>query len=345
MSLFYFCLLSPVAHAVILFSLTLFVFMYTGSEYYTSSEGNEQSTLYHNTLLVDYFDPKITNLSSKLYTAEKIYQKTVTQRLNWIATHNANDSSKVNPWNMKTLTHIWNYFPPTFNCPFMKERVGRIGHGGKWICGLELYEYKCPNNGNQPPEECVIYIFGGDDLSVEKEFVKRTDCKVFIFDRKSNKAFPHPRVEVVRNVVISDENDKSKGESTLYNILKENDHGWLEILVMDIGGSRELKVLEQITEEFDILPFGQVQVEIHLPGQNEKDKGAFTIFQKFKRWFERLEQRGLRPFSAEANLFQGCISNKNVNESSNRNVVRKRPTVVEYSFINIRGKHLLVTEV
>ncbi|CAL8117814.1 unnamed protein product [Orchesella dallaii] len=263
-----------------------------------------------------------------------IYQRVIKKRSSWIGSHNHNDSSKVNPWNRKTLTHIWNFFPPAFNCPFMLERVGRLGHGGKWICGLELYEYspsKVSNIIRESPEECTIYIFGGDDLTIEKELVRRADCQIFIFDRKSNKAYAHPRVEVIPEVKISDKNEKE--ENTLYNILKENDHGWLDIMVMDIQG-RELKVLEQIAEDFDVLPFGQLQVEIHLPKQDKDDKGRHKIFQNFKKWFERMEAKGLRPFFSEANLFQGCINGKK--ESSNT------PNVMEYSFINLRGKHLLV---
>ena len=38
------------------------------------------------------------------------------------------------------LTHIWDFYYSSFDCPFTNERIGRIGigDGGKWICGVIL---------------------------------------------------------------------------------------------------------------------------------------------------------------------------------------------------------------
>ena len=41
--------------------------------------------------------------------------------------------------------------PPTFDCPHELERIGAVGDGGKWICGLSRIEDK---------PDCVIYTFG-----------------------------------------------------------------------------------------------------------------------------------------------------------------------------------------
>jgi hypothetical protein len=35
---------------------------------------------------------------------------------------------------------VWNSFPPVFTCPHFIERIGTAADGGKWICGLELFE-------------------------------------------------------------------------------------------------------------------------------------------------------------------------------------------------------------
>lgn len=43
------------------------------------------------------------------------------------------------------------FFPPVFNCPHTVERLGALGDGGKWVCGLERLAEK---------PDCVIYSFG-----------------------------------------------------------------------------------------------------------------------------------------------------------------------------------------
>jgi len=43
------------------------------------------------------------------------------------------------------------FFIPTFRCPHRFERIGAIGDGGKWVCGLERVAKQ---------SKCVIYSFG-----------------------------------------------------------------------------------------------------------------------------------------------------------------------------------------
>ena len=47
-----------------------------------------------------------------------------------------------------------------------------------------------------------------------------------------------------------------------------------------------------------LLPVGQMQLEIHARPQ----AGAYSTFEGFRRWWERLENAGLRPFFSEPNL-------------------------------------------
>jgi hypothetical protein len=37
-------------------------------------------------------------------------------------------------------SYVWQYFPPTWTCPHLLQRVGHPSDGGKWVCGLELFE-------------------------------------------------------------------------------------------------------------------------------------------------------------------------------------------------------------
>ena len=48
------------------------------------------------------------------------------------------------------------FFLPSFRCPHSVERVGVMGDGGKWLCGLERIV---------PKKKCVMYSFGTDLLS------------------------------------------------------------------------------------------------------------------------------------------------------------------------------------
>lgn len=81
-------------------------------------------------------------------------------------------------------SHVPNYtpgdfFPPVYDCPYELERIGAIGDGGKWVCGLSQI-------ANKP--DCVIYSFGLDwDSSFEAELLDRTDhCEVWGFDYIAN---------------------------------------------------------------------------------------------------------------------------------------------------------------
>jgi Methyltransferase domain len=43
------------------------------------------------------------------------------------------------------------FFIPAFQCPHHVERIGVLGDGGKWVCGVERVAKQ---------EKCVIYSFG-----------------------------------------------------------------------------------------------------------------------------------------------------------------------------------------
>jgi len=46
---------------------------------------------------------------------------------------------------------LGDFFIPTFPCPGRVERIGVMGDGGKWVCGLERMAKQ---------DKCVIYSFG-----------------------------------------------------------------------------------------------------------------------------------------------------------------------------------------
>ena len=49
------------------------------------------------------------------------------------------------------LSRTGDFFIPGFQCPHRTARIGTMGDGGKWVCGLEHIQKK---------KKCVIYSFG-----------------------------------------------------------------------------------------------------------------------------------------------------------------------------------------
>lgn len=64
----------------------------------------------------------------------------------------------------------------SFMCPHDIQRVGPLSDGGKWLCGMSLYE-------EHPRAKCVIYSFGVNyETRFEGEMLDRTDCEIFAYD-------------------------------------------------------------------------------------------------------------------------------------------------------------------
>ncbi|KAG0034031.1 hypothetical protein BGZ81_006372 [Podila clonocystis] len=181
----------------------------------------------------------------------------------------------------------WWYFQPAFNCPHEVERIGRINDGGKWVSGMSVLE-------RPSAKKRVIYSLGVfDDSSFEATMLERTNC--------------NPRIHFSK-VFLGGKDKVENGHvyKTLPTIMKENGRTWID---------------------GKILPFSQLQVELHL---NSADIGTdFAAFTRFKAWFERLEKFHLRPFWSELNLVPTWV---------NPTVL---PGYVEYSFINVAGDHSL----
>ena len=69
---------------------------------------------------------------------------------------------------------IWDFYTPDYNCPLLKERVGRLGDGGKWVCGLRALLEDRP---------CIVYSVGSNgETTFEVDMLNRTSCEVHTFD-------------------------------------------------------------------------------------------------------------------------------------------------------------------
>ncbi|KAF6811786.1 hypothetical protein CSOJ01_05514 [Colletotrichum sojae] len=263
--------------------------------------------------------------------AEASFEKTVRQRHEMIAA-DWGDSSKMplfpcydQETYVKTPYTIWDFTPATYSCPHEMERVGRMGDGGKWVCGMSQY-VNFPKN-----RQCVIYSFGvRDESSFEQEMLERTNCVVWAYDFSvvdfGEQVSPKNRDRAhFLQAGIAGKTDKAHDPPfySIADLMKMNGHDYVDILKMDIEGS-EYASMDALSEDFPIsagedLPIGQFMVEIHLWNGVTSDM--------YLDWWERLESRGLRATWTEPNLLSVTLSTSN-----------KDPVFAEYTMINAKDK-------
>ena len=189
-------------------------------------------------------------------------------------------------------TIIWDYFRSTFDCPYTVERVGRIGDGGKWVCGLRELTKK---------SNCVVYSFGvNDDTSFEEEILERTHCVVHMFDPTVEGStlpvlqnFPGRITFSKLGLAKEDHGDYR----TLRTFMKRNGDSFADILKIDIEGGEWEAMTEVLANNQIQLPFGQLQLEIHLDRLLREYQ-----YVGFRSFWTALEDAGLRPFHDEPNL-------------------------------------------
>ncbi|KAJ7875068.1 methyltransferase domain-containing protein [Mycena leptocephala] len=225
---------------------------------------------------------------------------------------------------------IWDLFAPAFSCPFPVYRVGTMGDGGKYVCGLE--------RATQHPN-CVVYSMGVErQSSFEQEVLRQSgDCQVYGFDFSVSQWGPELRGDAQVNsrahffpykIGAVDHHGADPKEYSLQGIMRELGHEFIDIWKIDIEGW-EFATLTAIIESFKgkPLPFGQMQIEIHL---NYKPDHITTVG-AFDKWWTTLEDAGLRPFWTELNFIDVSYFRGGAN-------------VVEWSFMNIRGNHPLLDD-
>jgi len=272
--------------------------------------------------------PHALNVQAKLEHQEDVYVSVVQSR------HALIRKFGPTPEQLETFPNpakwakwiLWDFFPASFNCPYETERIGVLGDGGKWVCGLSRLVNK-PN--------CVIYSAGiSTESSFEAELVRRTKCQVFGFDFSVDKFGPEVEdFAPIRaqtkffkyGISGKDQPEANPPMRTLQSLMKEHGHAFIDILKVDIEGAEFdtlTSMMQHYKEQNKPLPFGQLQLEIHA---NE------ISFAKFLKWWEDLEEAGLRPFWTEPNLLYS-------------NWYRTSPSYTEYSFLNIAGNHAIIRE-
>lgn len=122
--------------------------------------------------------------------------------------HNITDLNDFEPFSPYFSTTLWDLYPPQVNCPD-NERIGKVGDGGKWVCGLKhliAAKEKNKNLDKNTRTPCIIYSFGvSTDSSFEHDMVRLTDCEIHLFDPTIGKLPKHARkYEFIKEDTVKD---------------------------------------------------------------------------------------------------------------------------------------------
>ncbi|KIM32136.1 hypothetical protein M408DRAFT_214418 [Serendipita vermifera MAFF 305830] len=275
------------------------------------------------------------NLPATLEYQESLYQEQIVRRKKLIEHWSAQGRElKIFPDHGEFYT-IWDFVTPTFSCPFPVRRIGTLGDGGKYVCGFHRV-----TQGRGPERQCVVYSFGvSDESSFEAEILASTNnCQVYGYDFSVKHWGPQLHNNPAYDGRVHFEPYKLGGKDdsfsipevhTLGGLMQMNGHTFIDILKIDIEGS-EFDLLNTLLDAHfasgnnEPLPFGQLQLEIHLWHNN-------LNFNEFLTFWERLEKAGLRPFWTEPNLIWV-------------NALGQKPGLSEWSFINTRAHHALTVQ-
>ncbi len=252
-----------------------------------------------------------------------------------------NLTSPYNPFDQRLSqgVNLWDLFPPVMNCPDL-QRIGKVGEGGKWVCGLSYLQ-----SSFGPDEPCVIYSFGvNDDISFEIELLLKTDCEIFAFDPTIGQLPIHNHLkagssDIVRGVQPGEEmsvtelkqrlhfekialsdvtksNEQFLWSETLYDIMQRHRHHFIHLLKVDIESSewRIFSSLFSKTKEGDIsgLPVGEILIELH-----------YEALSTTVDFFSGLYSRHFYSVSREINLIPTLNAQK--------------PFAAEYTFVNVNN--------
>ncbi|KAL8331492.1 hypothetical protein RB593_002098 [Gaeumannomyces tritici] len=276
------------------------------------------------------------SMAEHMRAAERAWGKTVRQRHELIR-KDFGDVDKVplyaavdGPSYGATPYTIWDLAPASYGCPHEMERVGRMGDGGKWVCGMSRYERLSRARG------CVVYSFGvRDESSFENELLSRTNCSVWAYDfavvdfGQQLEDGNRPRAHFMQAGVADQTNtSKSPPFYSLADLMRMNGHDYIDILKMDIEFF-EYETMNGLDRDFPLaagheFPVGQFMVELHLLN----DMTAKT----FLEWWERLEGRGIRATWTEPNLLGVTLG-----IGGNRD-----PNLAEYTMINVHDRRSVV---
>jgi hypothetical protein len=136
-----------------------------------------------------------------------------------------------------------------------------------------------------------------------------------------------------KQVGLGDKDELSRQPQffTLKCLMDQNGHTYMDILKIDIEGS-EYAAFDAFMDSFEAagastLPIGQVMIELHLMDDQNIN------FDRFLKWWERLESFGMRPTWLEVNLLAVALGEGKTN-----------PRCVEYVWINSKDERNILLQ-
>jgi Methyltransferase domain len=235
---------------------------------------------------------------------------------------------------------LWDFFPAVYTCPHDIQRVGRLGDGGKWVCGMSLYEKTPAPEVSHPTAGTIIYSFGvNEESTFEAEMLARIpSAQIFAYDFSVTKFGPQlPDIYASRahfkqvGLGKTDEVNRKPPFFTLSTLMNQNNHSYIDILKIDIEGA-EYAAFDAFMDSYEAsgattLPVGQVMIELHLLDDQSVN------FERFTNWWERLESFGMRPTWLEVNLLAVTLGKGKTD-----------PRCVEYVWINAKDERSILLQ-
>ena len=174
-------------------------------------------------------------LPERLNISETAWEDSVERRHQLRAAHHTPNAMPFFP--AQTLDNfgkypytIWDLFPAVWSCPWDIQRIGRLGDGGKWVCGMSQYEKRVD-------KPTIIYSFGvNDDSTFEEEMLRRTNAELFAFDYSVDDFGPqlepsHRNRAHFKKVGLGEENKVRDNPPfyTLKTLMDQNKHDYMYV--------------------------------------------------------------------------------------------------------------------
>lgn len=267
--------------------------------------------------------PPTINIDAYIKRALNQYAETLAQRADRLTSLYSYNLDAVVPWNgaAHAETYLWDFFPPSFNCPF-RHRLGRLSDGGKVVCNWETLKSRCAAD----PHGATVYSFGvRGDISFETDLIQRTGCAVHAFDHTvAGLPHPVPGIEFSQTGLAADDQTPPLLMS-LPTLMHQRGHARIDMLKVDCEGC-EWAVFHQLNATGALAAIDQLLIELHFRQAHTNEPGPASGVRDVFAFFEALESAGLYPFSWEVNHNAGAS--------------RMYPWVIEYSFVRAESRYM-----